>query len=83
MFRAGEAAVLDRRDISGDGSGDRPLTVHEVLDKAWFLAWGDIQHIVQDEDLPRAILAGSNADGRNMQGFRNFLRELCGNAFEY
>jgi hypothetical protein len=60
----------------------RARAVHEVLYETRFAPGGDVEHVVQHEDLAIRVGPRADADDRHVQRFRDGLPQLGGNTFE-
>jgi hypothetical protein len=65
-----------------DGRADEGACVAVAADEFGRRREGEVQQIVEDEDLPIAAGTGANADGGNGQLGRNLFGDFAGNTFK-
>ncbi len=77
-----EPALFDFTDVTADSRLNAGLALHEILRKLWFFACGNIQQVMQDQDLAIDTSPGANANHRYIQGFGNLGGQIGWYAFE-
>ncbi len=77
-----EPALFDFADVTADRRLNAGLALHEILRKLWFLARGNIQYVMQDQNLAVYTNTGANANDRYFQGFGNLGGQIGWYAFE-
>src|SRR5574343_612580 len=82
VFGAGIAAILYGGDGAGGGVGNAGGAFHEVADELGLLARRDVESVVQHHDLAGAVLAGTDADGDDLQLRRDLGGEDGRDGFE-
>src|SRR5688572_9227334 len=75
LFLHGFDIALERVDIRGGA-------VHEILHEARLAPRGDVEHVVEHEDLAVRIRPGADADDRHLESFGDLLAELRRDALE-
>ena len=83
LFVGGEGAVLDVFAIVLDGGADERAGVGIAADKLGGRRKGQVEQVVEDEDLAVAVGTGANADGGNGQLGGDLRGHFAGNALEH
>ena len=68
--------------VAADRAVDTGLALHEVFRKFRFLADGNVEHILQYENLAVDVGPGANADHRDIERRGDFRGQVCRHAFQ-
>jgi peptidoglycan/xylan/chitin deacetylase (PgdA/CDA1 family) len=83
FFVRREGAVFNVVAIVFDGGADERGGISVLADKLGRRGEGEVDEVVEDEDLAVAVRAGADADGGNGQLGGDGGGDFAGNAFEY
>src|SRR6188768_2914931 len=82
VLRPGITLVLHRCDEALKRIEIRGRAVHEIPDEPRLAPRGDVEHVVQHEDLAIGVRSRADADDRHVERLGDLLAELRRNAFE-
>ena len=83
MLGRGKRLRFDFTHVGLDRALHAAGTGEEILDETRFLAGIDVEHVVQDEDLARAINTRAYAYGRDAQRRSHLARQRSGNQLQH
>lgn len=75
-------ALFDFADVTANRRLNAGLALHKILRELWFFAYGNIQQVMQDQDLTVDTNTGAYANHRYFQGCGNLGGQICWHAFE-
>src|SRR5688500_18977373 len=82
VLRRGIGLLFHGLDVTLQRVEIRTGAVHEILHEARLAAGGDVEDVVQHQDLAVGVRAGADADHRHLERRGDALAELRRNAFE-
>src|SRR6185312_2073249 len=82
VFRGGIGARADGLDVALQRLAVVAGALHKVLDETRLAPGGDVENVVDDEDLPIRRGSGADADDGNLQLLRDRLAQVRGDALE-